>query len=548
MPLAASAPAPARVRAMTLAGKVAGYAGQQIARRCATRLVRTGDGVAAQQAILRTLLAQLAPTAYGRDIGLEVGLGYASFRTRADPRTYEGFAPYLERMKRGEPDVLHPGRCAHFAVSSGTTAGPSKWLPVNPALLAHFRQAGLDSLSFAALRAGHSRVFAGRHLFLGGSTTLQPVPGVTPPIYAGDLSGITALNLPVWVERALYEPGREIAQLGDWPAKLAAIAQRTWQRDITLVAGIPSWLLVLAQVLRQHAAQQTGRTPATLQELWPHLQFVVHGGVPVGPFADELLATYGPGVQLHEVYPASEGFFAAQDAEPEAGLRLMTDHGIFYEFLPLEDYDEAHLNVSDARTVPLEGVRPGVDYVLLLTTPAGLVRYVIGDVVRFLSTRPPRLIYVGRTRLQLSAFGEHVIEKELTDTLSAVCAQHRQQVVDFHVAPLFPDPAAGRPLGRHEWWLELKPDPSAPPPDAGRFATELDRDLAARNDDYAAKRGGGGLALPLVRLVRPGFFETWLRAVGKWGGQSKTPRCRSDRRVADQLAAHGFSPPDPPAN
>ncbi|MFI5069158.1 MAG: GH3 auxin-responsive promoter family protein, partial [Streptosporangiales bacterium] len=492
--------------------------GDLLAVRTRRRMTPHDDAVAAQREVYRRLLPRLAATAFGRDHGLTPGLSYGDFRSRIQPRPYEGFAPYLERMKQGEADVLHPGRCAHFAVSSGTTAGPSKWLPVNAPLFHHFRQAGLDSLGLYARRAGSTTVFHGRHLFLGGSTALVTVPGTNPPIVSGDLSGLTALRLPAWAERCLYEPGRDIAQLTDWPAKLAAIAERTWRRDIRLVAGIPSWLLVLATALRAHAARETGREPATLRDIWPHLECLIHGGVPVGPFAHELRAACGPGVNFHEVYPASEAFIAAQDAEPEAGLRLFTAHGVFYEFIAASDYDENDPARSATRAVPLEGVRPGTDYVLLLTTPAGLVRYVLGDVVRFLSAAVPRLVYVGRTKLQLSAFGEHVIEKELTDTVTGVCQRHGLTLADFHVAPLFPDPEAGRSRGRHEWWLELRP-PGLAAGGPDWLAAELDAELASRNDDYAAKRAGQGLEAPELRLVPPGFFEAWLRRKGKWGGQ-----------------------------
>jgi hypothetical protein len=517
-----------------LSRRVAGFVGASLADRTARRLRRLGDGVAAQEEIFSSLVSALAGTAFGRATGLEPGMSPGAFRTRLAPRTYEDFAPYIERMKQGEPGVLCPGRCDYFAVSSGTTAGPSKWLPVNGPMLAHFRAAGLDSLFFYALRTGRGNVFRGRHLFLGGSSALSVLPGIDPPVHYGDLSGITAVKMPDWVARHLYEPGLKIAHMTDWPAKLEAIAQRTWRADITLVAGIPSWLLVLAATLRSHVSAQTGSLPFSLKELWPNLECLVHGGVPVAPFADELRAAFGTGVRLHEVYPASEAFIAVQDAEPEAGLRLLVDRGVYYEFLPADKYDPEKSDQNAAHVVPLAGVQPGVDYVLLLTTPAGLVRYVIGDVVRFVSTHPPRLVYVGRTRLQLSAFGEHVIEKELTDALTAVCRQHNVTLANFHVAPLFPDPVARRALGCHEWWIELRAP--ADPALADLFPADLDRELAARNDDYAAKRAGLGLTLPAVRLVPPGLFERWLRQSGKWGGQNKTPRCRSDRRVADALA------------
>jgi hypothetical protein len=234
------------------------------------------------------------------------------------------------------------------------------------------------------------------------------------------------------------------------------------------------------------------------------------------------------------VYPASEGFVAAQDAEPEAGLRLLADAGIHYEFLPLAEYDEQRLPQLGARAVPLAGVQPGIDYVLVMTTPAGLARYVIGDVVRFVSVEPARLVYTGRTKLQLSAFGEHVIEKELTDALTAVCTRHRWQVVNFHVAPRFACSLTGRQRGCHEWWIELHAG-TIETPTGPILAAQLDHELRQRNDDYAAKRDGGGLAAPLVRLVMPGVFEQWQRGAGRWGGQNKMPRCRSDRQVADAL-------------
>jgi hypothetical protein len=393
----------------------------------------------------------------------------------------------------------------------------------------HFRHAGLDQLFFHAARVGRSSVFRGRHLFLGGSTTLTPLPE-NPRARAGDLSGITAVNLPAWAERHLYEPGREIAQMSDWNAKLRAMAERTRSRDVRLLGGIPSWLLILADTMQS----LTGK--ATLREVWPNLECLVHGGVPIGPFVADLERVLGPGVSFHEVYPASEGFIAAQDSSPEEGLRLITNAGIFYEFVPLERFNAAGSPDWAAYAVPLAGVQCGIDYVLLMTTPAGLCRYIIGDVVRFLSTRPPRLVYAGRTRLQLSAFGEHVLEKELTDAVASVSTAMGFSCVNFHVAPRFVNPAVGEMRGRHEWWLEFRAG-VAGAPDPARLAAALDERLQRINDDYEAKRLGGGLDAPYVYLVAPGTFERWMRAKGKWGGQSKMPRCRSDREVADALSA-----------
>ena len=504
----------------------AGVRGALVARRLRDPAAAR-DG---QRRALRMLLERFSATEFGRAAGIGRSMDYQAFRNRVGLHDYEWFAPWIERMKRGESDVLWPGRCEYFAVSSGTTAGRTKYLPITRDMLAHFRRAGLDSLFYYTTRARHARVFHGRHLFLGGSTSLSRLAEAGSfEAWAGDVSGITAANLPAWVERYLYEPGRKIAQMADWPAKLRAIAERTAGRNVTLLAGIPSWLLILAEALRAHTLV------APLKQIWPNLECLVHGGVPVAPFRNELRSAVGAGVAFHEVYPASEAFIAAQDAEPEAGLRLIADAGIFYEFLPLRAFDATRLGELGPQAVPLEGVRNGEDYVLLLTTPGGLCRYVIGDVVRFVSTAPPRLVYAGRTRLQLSAFGEHVIEKELTDALASVCAARAVTVVNFHVAPRFADGADGASRGRHEWWIEVKPGVGAPP-HATALAADLDAELQLLNDDYEAKRKGGGLDSPLVQLTAPGTFELWMRHHGKWGGQSKMPRCRSDREIAEELA------------
>ena len=494
------------------------------------RRLRPEDGAwRAQESTRVGLMRRFATTAFGRGEGIETGIDYATLQARVPPRSYEDFIPWIERMKRGETGVLWPGRCVYFAVSSGTTAGRTKYLPITNEMIAHFRRAGLDSLCLYARRTGSARVFRGRHLFLGGSTALTPLPQARPfRAWGGDLSGISAINLPRWVERHLYEPGREIAQLEDWPAKLRAIVARTATRNISLLAGIPSWILIFAEEMRA----KTGRE--TLQEVWPHLECLVHGGVPIAPFWQPLREALGAKVNFHEVYPASEGFIAAQDATPSEGLRLLADAGIFYEFLPMSRFDESRLSELGRDLVPLADVQSGIDYALVMTTPGGLCRYIIGDVVRFISTSPARLIYVGRTQLQLSAFGEHVIEKELTDALATVCDRNATTIVNFHVAPLFVEPERGITRGRHEWWIELEQS-ETPWPGGPTFAFELDAVLQSLNDDYAAKRVGGGLDLPAVHLLAPGTFERWMRSRGKWGGQNKVPRCRSDREVANDL-------------
>jgi hypothetical protein len=354
------------------------------------------------------------------------------------------------------------------------------------------------------------------------------------PAYSGDLAAFLALSLPAWAARHFCEPGSSIAQMTDWSAKLEAIAERTLQRDITLLAGLPRTILELTEILRASASRR-GTSATPLKALWPNLECLVHGGAPLEPFADELRAALGPDVCFHEVYPAAEGFVAVQDTDAASGLRLMVSTGLYFEFLPMASFDEGNLAHLGARIMPLDGVQSGVDYALVLTTPAGLCRYVVGDVVRFLSTDIPRLIYVGRTSLQLNAFGERLMEKDLTDALVVVGRRHGWTVVNFHVAPVFAGTLTGQMHGGHEWWIELKV-PTIETPTANVISPELDAELTRRNESYAAKRRGRGLEPPAIRLVMPGVFEQWMKKNARWGGQHKMPRCRPDRVVADQLA------------
>ncbi len=508
--------------------------------RMASRLRR--PAVPAQNKIYRQLIRQLSATERGKSHGIKSGLDYEHFVQNVPLCRYEDLAPQIERMKNGEADVLWPGQCSLYALSAGTTAKP-KFLPVTPALLKHFRSAGLASLLFYASRVGHAGVFYGRHLLLGGSAKLSPISeSSTFKSFGGDLSGIIAHEISPAVEKHYYEPGTEIAQMSDSPDKLAAILNRIHYRDITMMMGIPSTLLILAHALREHARTKK-ILPTNLQAIWPNFECLVHGGAPIGPYVDELKKVCGPEVNLHEIYPASEGFIAAQDDESALGLRLITDAGIFYEFLPLVSYDENRLAHLGAKAIHLADVKVGVDYVLLMTTPAGLCRYVVGDVIRFTSTEPPRLVYVGRTKLRLSAFGEHVAEKELTDSLLKVCRQHDWTITNFHVAPLIANSLTGRSHGWHEWWIELIPG-TVITPTGPVLAVELDEALGKRNADYAAKRKAGTLKPPIVRLLMPGTFENWMRSSDHWGGQKILPRCSNDREIADGLARIARFTPD----
>ncbi len=503
--------------------------------RAAMRLRRKKSDEAAQERIFGHLLPKLAQAHFWKNAGVESHMTYDLFKRRVPIHTYEDVAPAIAEMMKGKEDVLWPGFCQIYARTSGTTTGIMRHIPVTEPMLDHFKRSALDSMLWYTARVGHGGVFRGRHLFLGGSTALESIPESEPfEAYAGGLSGIEALNLPSWAEKHFYEPGPEIAQITDWHEKIAAITERTGRVDISLLAGAPAWVLLLAESLRASSTHGKARV-LHLQGLWPNFECYVHSGVPITPFHDDLRTALGPTVNFHEVYAASEAIIAAQDSDAVSGMRLMADAGVFFEFLPMADYDEGRLVAASTRTVPLAGVKTGVNYAVVITTPGGLARYLLGDVVRFISTHPPRLIYMGRTKLQLNAFGERVVEKEITDSLVMVCRRHGWTIVNFHVAPITHNPGTtNKAHGRHEWWVELKPG-TLTTPTGPAMAIELDAELRRLNTDYSARRASNTLEAPYVRLVMPGVFEHWMRYRGKWGGEHKMPRCRSDRLIADEL-------------
>lgn len=507
-----------------------------VSARASKRLLQTRPNPNAQEVIFAKLLAAYAQTKQGRELGISAQQTYPQFAKHVPLQTYESIRPMIERMQQGEADVLWPGQCHLYVRTTGVTNGIPKLLPVTEAMLQHLHQAIKTATLLYTTRVGHAGVFHGRHLFHNhSSTALTPLANSDKfDAYEGSLAGMTAINLPAWVEKHLYEPGAAIAKIADARERRHAIVKRTHRRDITAIGGNPQHLLKLARTLCRAATRGKAR-PLNLQGIWPNLECVVHGGEPLGANGAKLRHICGPDAHFHEIYSAAEGIIAAQDSTSTPGLRLLEDSGIFYEFLPLAHFHENRLANSIAHVIPLAQVKAEVNYVLIMSTPAGLCRYVTGDIVQFSSTSFHRMVPMGRTQLRLNSFGENVLEKQLTDSLVKVCADRSWVIINYHIAPLSARQITGQTIGRHEWWIELEPG-TVDTPTGPILSAALDLELSRRNSAYATKRNEGVLDAPIVRLVMPGVFTHWLEHNQTWHSHGQIPHCHGEREIADGLA------------
>ncbi len=490
----------------------------------------------AQRAAFGRLVRNLAGGSFWRDAGVRPAMTYDEFQTTVAPRGHEAFAAAIDRMRQGEANVLWPGRCQLFAATAGTTLGSAKLIPVTGEMLGHFHKSCRDAVLYYTARVGHAGVMRGKRLFVTGATGLTAlhVEGSPHRAYSAEWPEIASLGFPSWARPELTGQGYSNAESPDWDARVASLIAGSAEKDISFVAGVPHWVLNFAEAMRTRQAE-LGRPVGNLRECWPNLECVMYGGCSAAPYQAELRANFGPGVELHEIYVAAEGVLAIQDGAGHGELRVLTHRGVYFEFVPLTDFDTCRTEALGPKAVTLENVATGVDYVVLITTPAGLARYVLGDIVRFTSVEPPRLIVVGRTDLRLTTYGERVLEKDVTDALLSVCQRHRWSIVNFHVAPLHSTALTGHTHGRHEWWVELKPG-TMETPTGPQMALELDSELKRLNREYQSRRDSGRIDAPTVRLVMPGVFRHWQQFHGRWDGRSRIARCRGDRLVADELA------------
>ena len=483
------------------------------------------NSVAVQRAELLRLVRRAAETPFGRAHDFAHVTSVETFQARVPVRSYEDF--WNEWWQPRFPhlaDVTWPGPIPYFSISSGTTTGTSKMIPVSPAMMRANERAAADMLVHHVTHRPESRALGGRTFMVGGSADLKRE---APGILSGDLSGIAAARTPIWA-RWLTFPPLEIALMNDWDKKVDACIARMDAAQIRIITGTPSWLLV---IFDRHAAT-LGVAPQA-RTLYPNLELIVHGAVNFTPYRTRFDAFLeGSHAETREVYPASEGFFAMADEKPGDGMRLIGDNGLFYEFIPVDELDS-----PSPRRLWLADIEVGVNYALVVTSNAGLWSYLIGDTVRFVSLKPPRLLVTGRTSYMMSAFGEHLIEEEVEDAVAAAARGIEADVSDFSLGATY-STRQGE-LGGHLFIVEF----SAPVGDAAlaTFAHLIDARLSALNDDFRGHRADGfALAAPRVQVVPPGFFAAWMKARGKLGGQHKVPRMLSDpaklaelRRYAD---------------
>ncbi|MGB1003592.1 MAG: GH3 auxin-responsive promoter family protein [Salibacteraceae bacterium] len=469
----------------------------------------------------KTLIKESENTLWGKEHNYSKIKSIEDFKKRVPLQDYNSLKPYIDKARDGQRDVLWPGETKWFAKSSGTTEDKSKFIPVTTEALetCHYK-GGKDLISLYIKYMPDSKMFTGRGLVLGGSSEINKS---NPSSYSGDLSSIIIDNLPIWAE--LHRtPSKKIALMSEWEEKLDRMAETTSEQNITTLAGVPSWTLVLLKkVLKLKGAK-------TISEVWPNLETYTHGGVSFLPFKDQFDQIFNlPNLNYMETYSASEGFFGLQDQYGEdfdGGLLLMLDYGVFYEFLPMEDFDK-----ENPETVGLSGVKLGKHYAIIISTNAGLWRYMLGDTIMFTSVDPFRIRVTGRTKQYINVFGEELMVENVEKAINVACARTNAVITEFSGCPIFMEDES---KGGHEWVIEFSKDPE----NINQFAEVFDTALKSVNSDYEAKRYMDFvLGFPKVHKMPENTFYNWMKNKGKLGGQNKVPRLSNTRKYVDEILA-----------
>jgi len=469
-----------------------------------------------QQEVFTSLIEQAAKTTWGIQYGYDSIYSIKDYQDRVPVSTYDDVKPYIERLRGGEQNLLWPTEIKWFAKSSGTTSDKSKFIPVSNESLedCHFR-GGKDIIAIYTKERPDSGVLKGKALTLGGSAEVNNFSNES---YYGDLSAVLIENLPFWAQ-FIRTPAAEIALISDFEEKLEQITKSTVGENVTSIAGVPSWNLILLQTVLDF----TGKS--NILEVWPNLELFTHGGISFTPYRDQFKELIpSDNMNYLETYNASEGFFGIQDELDRDDMLLMLDIGVFYEFIPMDQVHEKH-----PKTITIGDVELGVNYAIVISTNGGLWRYMIGDTVVFTSLYPHRIKISGRTKYYINAFGEEVIEDNAENALMKACSETGATIKEYTAGPQY---MSSESKGAHEWMIEF----DSPPSSMEDFTRILDLTLQEVNSDYEAKRHKNlTLEAPHIVTVEPGTFYLWMQKRGKLGGQNKIPRLANNRKYLDEL-------------
>ncbi len=479
------------------------------------------EPVGFQKKLFEGLITSGRATSFGEEHNFEKIFTLREFQEAVPLREYDGFEPYIERVRRGENSVLWNKPVKWFAKSSGTSSSKSKFIPITDDSLNKCHYSGMKKmLATYVANNPESALFDGDALTLGGSVVADELGKGNS--YYGDLSAILLKNSPFWVEMRRV-PNIKTALIPDFEHKVEEICRSAHKYNVTSFSGVPSWNLILLRRVLEHTGV------STLREIWPNLELFMHGGINFEPYKREFNTLIpGSGMNYMENYNASEGYFAFQDRSDDPSMLLLTDNGIFYEFIPLERLSDA-LSGRFTAFDTVESVKTDVNYAMVITTNGGLWRYLIGDCILFTSRTPHKILITGRTQLFINTFGEELMINNAEKALSAACEKHNVTVTNYTVAPLFMD---GGSKGSHQWLIEFDVRPS----DLEAFSTDLDSEICKVNSDYEAKRKNSvTMVAPQVVALKKGTFYEWMRSRGKLGGQNKVPRLSGKRDYATDI-------------
>lgn len=475
-----------------------------------------------QQQVFNNLIGSGQFTEYGKKYGFEQINSIADFQKNVPINDYETLKPYIQRIFEGNQNILWPSPITWFAKSSGTTSDKSKFIPVSKESLDdnHYR-GGRDVLALYLQDNPDSKLTSGKCLILGGSHQINQLNAAS---FFGDISAVMLQNMP-FAGKMFRLPELSIALMNEWEEKIERMAHSTIKENVTYIAGVPTWTTVLIKRI----FEITGKN--NLVDIWPNLELYCHGGVNFTPYRRQF-EQFIPSTQMHyrETYNASEGFFAAQDKEDEEGMLLFLNHGIFYEFMPMDEYGK-----ENPRTLTLKEVETYKNYALVISTTGGLWRYLVGDTIQFTCLEPFRIKVSGRLKHFINAFGEEVIVDNSDNAIAIACAETGASVVDYSAAPCY---MTGDSNGAHEWIIEFEHLPVS----LETFTTLLDKSLQAINSDYEAKRHKDiALRMPIVHQMPKDGFKRWLKDKGKLGGQHKVPRLSNDRTLLEEMMRYVYN-------